>query len=156
MLNPLLSNALRLRVTAALNDVVNQAAAARQMTVSAWLRHAARTCAALEGFDIPVSLRPCAGDPEWALVQMGDPSRIVRRWSGDDKPDLADASQHPAGYTPSAGDAWLPIEEADTEPFDPALHWRQVPPQYEIVWVYDRLDRVRRLYTVVPKSLEHA
>ncbi|MCA1507944.1 hypothetical protein [Bradyrhizobium sp. NBAIM02] len=49
--------------------------------------------------------------------------------------------------------AWLPIENEDTEPFDPAKHWRLKPLPL-------RLDSTRgivvRTYPVIAKCQEHA
>ncbi|MCG2665883.1 hypothetical protein ACFPFP_02930 [Bradyrhizobium sp. GCM10023182] len=49
------------------------------------------------------------------------------------------------------GGEWLPIENEDNAPFDPALHWRLKPLPLRLDG-----DRVVRVYPVVPKSMEHA
>ncbi|MET4181734.1 hypothetical protein ABIB94_003835 [Bradyrhizobium sp. JR7.2] len=49
------------------------------------------------------------------------------------------------------GGEWLPIENEDNQPFDPALHWRLKPLPLRLDG-----DRVVRVYPVVPKSMEHA
>ena len=120
-----------------------------------WLRSAIRTALAFDGFDLPVTVQPPAGDPEWALVARGEPDRIVQIWCGA-KPDIADRELLAGATTlPGEGDAWVPLENADTEPFDAARHYR-LKPFYEIVAVYDKPDRVRRVYPIVEKSWEHA
>ncbi|RXG85348.1 hypothetical protein EAS61_36470 [Bradyrhizobium zhanjiangense] len=51
------------------------------------------------------------------------------------------------------GGEWFPIENEDTEPFDPAKHWRLKPLPL-------RLDSARgivvRTYPVIAKCMEHA
>lgn len=51
------------------------------------------------------------------------------------------------------GEGWLPVVHVDSEPFDPAIHWR-LAPIYTVVDVYARPDRVVCTYPVVAKSLE--
>ena len=82
---------------------------------------------------------------KYALVS-GD--RIITTRFGV-KPDLADANFHPAGYTPIKGDRWIPVENADSEPFDKKLHWRLKP------HLVIEADRVLCVYPVVAKSWEH-
>jgi hypothetical protein len=49
------------------------------------------------------------------------------------------------------GGVWLPIENEDNQPFDPALHWRLKPLPLRLDG-----DRVVRTYPVVAKCQEHA
>ncbi|RXT48751.1 hypothetical protein [Bradyrhizobium betae] len=53
--------------------------------------------------------------------------------------------------TPDDRGEWFPIENEDSQPFDPVLHWRLKPLPL-------RLDgeRVVRVYPVVPKTMEYA
>ncbi|WP_063685991.1 hypothetical protein [Bradyrhizobium stylosanthis] len=46
------------------------------------------------------------------------------------------------------GGEWLPIENEDDQPFDPALHWRLKPLPLRLDG-----DRVVRVYPVVPKPV---
>lgn len=48
------------------------------------------------------------------------------------------------------GRTWLPVKHFDSEPFDPALHWRLKP----ILAI--EADHVRCEYPVVPKTVEIA
>jgi hypothetical protein len=83
---------------------------------------------------------------QYALVS-GD--QILTTWNGA-KPDLTDANFHPAGYVPTNGDRWIPIENEDSEPFTTKLHWR-LKPNYRV-----EADRVARIYPVVLKGWEFA
>jgi hypothetical protein len=110
----------------------------------------------LEGIDLttPQATRP--GSLEWALVATGDPDRIVTRCRADNKPDIADRDYWPAGYTPRRLDAWVPVENCDSQPaFNEETCWR-LNPSMEIVSEYGIPHCVRRIYPVVPKSLEFA
>lgn len=49
------------------------------------------------------------------------------------------------------GGVWLPIENEDNQPFDPALHWRLQPLPLRLDG-----DRVVRTYPVIAKCQEHA
>ncbi|WOH66179.1 hypothetical protein [Bradyrhizobium sp. BWA-3-5] len=49
------------------------------------------------------------------------------------------------------GGVWLPIENEDNQPFDPALHWRLKPLPLRLDG-----DRVVRTYPVIAKCQEHA
>jgi hypothetical protein len=46
---------------------------------------------------------------------------------------------------------WLPVENEDSEPFDPAKHWRGKPLPLRVDG-----ERVVRTYPIVPKTMEHA
>lgn len=139
------SDVLSLRLSPDVTALIAQAAAARGQRPAEWHRQAIRTQLALEGFDLTVAVRPAAGDPEWALVQVGDPDLIVTIRHSGDKPDAG-----------PAGSVWVPVENCDSEPgFDLATHWR-LKPSLEIVSVYATPDRVRRVYPIVLKNWEHA
>lgn len=134
--------------------LVDRAATARGMSHSEYVRQAARVALQLDGHDL-AAIAPrdagalynvIAGQRSYALVSAG---RVLVETSRlDDMPDHADANHHPAGYVPAVGDRWLPVEYADSEPFDLASHWRMAP--------IDKVeaDRVVRTFPVVPKSLE--
>jgi len=50
---PVQSNDLKVRLSPQLRDAISEAATARGMTASAWVRQAAMTCAVLEGVMFP-------------------------------------------------------------------------------------------------------
>ena len=50
---PMQSDAMKVRIKPTLRDAISEAAAARGMSASAWLRHAAMTVAMLEGVMFP-------------------------------------------------------------------------------------------------------
>lgn len=56
-------------------------------------------------------------------------------------------------FQPASDDRgeWLPIENEDSTPLDPAKHWRLAPLPLRVDGA-----RVVRTYPVVVKSLEHA
>jgi hypothetical protein len=149
------SDVLTVRIDPQINRMITAAAVARGTRPAEWTRQAIRTALQLDGFDLPVAVRAPAGDPEWALVSRGNPDRIVTIQHGGDKPDIANMDYWPRNYVAGADDEWVPLENADTEPFDAARHYR-LKPFYEIVAVYDKPDRVRRVYPIVLKSWEHA
>ena len=122
------SEVISLRVSPALNEMIDQAAAKHGTKSAAWLRRAIRTSLAFDGFDMTPVVRPSTGTPRWALVARGERDRILLIQHGDKCPDISDVGHHPAGYVPSEGDVWVPVEDADTEAFDPDRHWRLVPP----------------------------
>ncbi|MCK1742217.1 hypothetical protein IVA80_15435 [Bradyrhizobium sp. 139] len=107
-------------------ELLKAAAERKGVTVSAYLRSLADAALVAEGFPV--------GEQQYCLVRGGE---LVA-----------------TGFKPSKdedGGVWLPIENEDNQPFDPAQHWRLKPLPL-------RLDgeRVVRVYPVVPKSMEHA
>lgn len=122
-------------------SLVEQAAQARGMSHSEWLRQAARTALQLDGFD-PAAIAPrdagalydsLEGQQRYAMVEG---ERIVFMSYHEAKPD--------------DGRDWRPVAHEDSESFDIDRHWRLTP--------VDRIeaDRVVVTYPVVLKSLEHA
>jgi hypothetical protein len=109
-------------------DLLRVAAERKGLTVSAYLRSLADAALASEGFPV--------GEQQYCLVRGGE---------------LISTSFKPA-KDPDGGE-WLPIENEDTEPFNPALHWRLKPLPL-------RLDSARgivvRTYPVIAKCQEHA
>ena len=148
------SDTLSLRLSPEVSAAVAQVAAARLQRPAEWYRQAIRMGLALEGIDMTTRQVASGKAPEWALVQVGESDRIVNTWHGA-KPDIGDSDYWPAGYEPGPHDAWVPIENVDTQPFDAARHWR-LKPTMEVISVYATPTAVRRVYPVVPKSLEHA
>jgi hypothetical protein len=149
------SDVLKLRLSPEVTAAVAQAAASRGQRPAEWHRAAIRMALRLEGCDMTTAHAARAGDPEWALVAIGDPDRIVAMCRADNKPDITDRSYWPAGYTPGRLDAWVRVENCDSQPFDEAKHWREKP-RLEIVATYGIPDRVRRVYPIVEKNWEHA
>lgn len=107
-------------------DLLKALADRRGVGLSNLLRSLADAALASEGFPV--------GEQQYCLVRGGE---------------LVSTSFKPA-KDPDGGE-WLPIENEDNQPFDPALHWRLKPLPL-------RLDgeRVVRTYPVVAKSQEHA
>lgn len=107
-------------------DLLKAVADRRGMRLSTLLRSLADSALASEGFPV--------GEQQYCLVRDGE--LITTSFKPAKEPD---------------GGEWLPIENEDNQPFDPALHWRLKPLPL-------RLDgeRVVRVYPVVPKSMEHA
>jgi len=120
-------------------DLLRAVADRKGLSLTMLLRSLADSALASEGFPV--------GEREWALVANGT-VRLITRGA---KPDLADSSHHPAGYSPVDGDVWLPIVNADSESFDTAQHYRLPPLPLRVDG-----ERVVRVYPVVPKSWEHA
>lgn len=114
-------------------DLLKAAAERKGLSASAYLRSIADAALASEGFPV--------GEQQYCLVHGGE--LIATSF----KPAKADIDR-------LGGDAaWLPVENEDTEPFDPAKHWRMKPLPL-------RLDTARgivvRTYPVIAKCQEHA
>lgn len=109
-------------------DLLKAAAERKGLPVAAYLRSITDAALASEGFSI--------GEQQYCLVRGGE---------------LISTSFKPA-KDPDGGE-WLPIENEDTEPFDPAKHWRMKPLPL-------RLDAQRgivvRTYPVIAKCMDHA
>ncbi|UPK23875.1 hypothetical protein [Bradyrhizobium sp. 195] len=109
-------------------ELLKAAAERKGLTVSAYLRSIADAALASEGFPV--------GEQQYCLVRGGE--LILTSFKPAKDPD---------------GGEWLPIENEDTEPFDPAKHWRMKPLPL-------RLDAARgvvlRVYPVIAKCQEHA
>jgi len=112
-------------------DLLKVAAERKGLTVSAYLRSIADAALASEGFPV--------GEQQYCLVKDGE------LLATSFKPSKSDIDR-------LGGDAaWLPIENEDNAPFDPAKHWRLKPLPLRLDG-----DRVVRTYPVVVKSMEHA
>ncbi|WP_420971517.1 hypothetical protein [Bradyrhizobium sp. B120] len=112
-------------------DLLRSAAERRGVSVTAFLRSIADAALAADGFPV--------AETQYALVVDGE---VLMH--GD----------HPVmSYRPAADDRgeWLPIENEDSSPFDPAQHWRLKPLPLRVDG-----ERVVRTYPVVSKSQEHA
>ncbi|WGR67837.1 MULTISPECIES: hypothetical protein [unclassified Bradyrhizobium] len=107
-------------------DLLKAAAERKGLTVSAYLRSLADSALASEGFPV--------AEQQYCLVRGGE---------------LIATSFKPA--KDEDGGEWLPIENEDSQPFDPAKHWRLKPLPLRLDG-----DRVVRVYPVVVKSQEHA
>ena len=120
-------------------ETYKAAATRRGLRLSDWLREACDTALKAEGFS--------TGSPEqqWALVADGElvgnhvtfkPHPVAGQFAPGTVPDHA---------------IWLPIENRDSAPFDPAQHWRlkHLPLRVEG-------DVVVREYPVIDKCQEHA
>jgi len=102
-------------------ELLKAAAERKGLTVSAYLRSIADAALASEGFPV--------GEQQYCLVRDGE---------------LIATSFKPA-KDPDGGD-WLPIENEDGEPFDPAKHYRLKPLPLRLDG-----DRVVRVYPIAPK-----
>jgi hypothetical protein len=112
-------------------ELLRAAAERKGLTVSAYLRSITDAALASEGFPV--------GEQQYCLVHNGE---LV---STSFKPSRADIER-------LGGDAaWLPVENEDNQPFDPALHWRLKPLPLRLDG-----DRVVRTYPVIAKCQEHA
>jgi hypothetical protein len=113
-------------------ELLKAAAERKGLTVSAYLRSITDAALASEGFPV--------GEQQYCLVKDGELLCVSF------KPGKADIDR-------VGGGEWLPIENEDNQPFDPALHWRLKPLPL-------RLDSARgivvRTYPVIAKSQEHA
>jgi hypothetical protein len=107
-------------------ELLKAAAERKGLTVSAYLRLLADAALAAEGF--PVT------EQQYCLVIDGELISTSFKPVKDDR-----------------GGEWLPIENEDNQPFDPALHWRLKPLPLRLDG-----DRVVRTYPVVVKSWDHA
>lgn len=107
-------------------DLLKALAERKGMGLSTLLRSLADAALASEGFPV--------GEQQYCLVRGGELIMTSFKPAKDDQ-----------------GGVWLPVENDDNQPFDPALHWRLKPLPL-------RLDgeRVIRIYPVVPKSMVYA
>ena len=109
-------------------ELLKAAAERKGLSVAAYLRSITDAALASEGFSV--------GEQQYCLVIDGELIATSFKPSKDDR-----------------GGEWLPIENEDTEPFDPAKHWRLKPLPL-------RLDANRgivvRTYPVIEKCQEHA
>jgi hypothetical protein len=131
---------MKMHLSPALKSLVDRAAAARGCSVSQWTRDAFATALALAGID-PVAEDAGAlydsqdGQARYALVKDG---QIIHMGYHDAKPE-----------------GWIPVVHEDSEPFDPARHWR-LKPYFNIVDHGGTPVRVICSFPVVLKSREHA
>lgn len=107
-------------------DLLKAVADRRGMGLSTLLRSLADSALASEGFPV--------GEQQYCLVRNGE--LVTTGFKPAKDPD---------------GGVWLPIENEDNQPFDPAQHWRLKPLPLRLDG-----DRVVRTYPVVAKSQEHA
>jgi len=179
------SNTLRIRLQPQLCDAIIDAAVARGMTASAWMRHAAMTVAMLEGALFPdvrvdgkrryarieggavVDIRYIADQAE-ILPNWSDPMDSTNSRSAGTLYDRVEGLQRFAridgdqikgiGYhdaKPDDGNVYVPVIHEDSEPIDLATHWR-LAPHYTLIYVAGVPDHVICTYPVVAKSWEHA
>lgn len=112
-------------------DLLRAAAERKGLSLTMLMRSLADSAVASEGFPV--------AEQQYCLVKDGE---LI---STSFKPSRADIER-------LGGDAaWLPVENEDNAPFDPALHYRLKPLPLRLDG-----DRVVRVYPVVPKSMEHA
>lgn len=130
------SEALTVQVQPGFRSLIDTAALRVGSKPTEWARQALTEALRAAGFDPAASL----AQQQYALVAAGE---IVRSPRGVEI----------LSYDPVPDDrgAWLPIENQDTEPFDPAQHWRLKPGALRVEGA-----RVIRPYQVVAKSQEHA
>ncbi|QOG17912.1 hypothetical protein [Bradyrhizobium sp. SEMIA] len=105
-------------------DLLRAAAERKGLTVSAYLRSIADAALASEGFPV--------AEQQYCLVIDGELISTSFKPTKDER-----------------GGEWLPVENEDNQPFDPALHYRLKPLPLRLDG-----DRVVRVYPVVLK--EHA
>jgi hypothetical protein len=138
---------VQFRVPEVLSGMIESAADKHLQSKSEYIRQSVLTALSADGFD-PAAIPPRDagslynvqdGKRRYALV---DGDRLIT-WTDyvAEKPDAAAAAPH-------EGAAWLPLEYEDSEPFDPALHWRGHPE------IRIEPDRVVRTYPIIVKSLE--
>jgi hypothetical protein len=98
----------------------------------------------LDGFD-PMTLPP--RDAGTLYDAHSDGKRRFAR--------IEDGEIKSVGYYEAAPDdrVWVPVLHEDSEPFDPAKHYR-LTPHYTLVSEYATPVRVVVTYPVVPKSME--
>ena len=147
------SNSVTVRCQPEVTALVERAAQRRGQKPSEYVRQALLTGLRLDGFD-PADIAPRDagslynvtpdGRRKYAIVSAG--RMLVDTLPLAECPDIADANHYPAGYVPADGDRWVPIEYEDSQPFDPAEHYRLAPMQRI------EADRVVRTYPVIPKS----
>jgi hypothetical protein len=132
---------VQFRVPDSFSDAIDAAASKRLTTKSEYVRQTLLRELRLDGFELAATAPRDAGSLynvtadglQWALVT----GETIRAWHrSHDRP--ADEQ----------GGIWLPVEYRDSEPFDPALHWRGTPE------TRNEGDKVTRTYPVIIKSLE--
>lgn len=154
------------------------------MTASAWMRHAAMTVAILEGVLFPdvrtdgkrryarieggaiLDVRYIADEPE--TVPMENSHSVTSRSAGALYDRDTEGRQRFAridgdqikgiGYHDDRtgdGNVYVPVVHEDSEPFDPATHWR-LAPHYTLVEVAGAPDSVICTYPIVAKGWEQA
>ena len=127
--------------------ILKATAAEQHTTVSAYVRLAVMEKLTRDGADI--STAPDAGTlydvvPEgrqWALVEGGQVLSYGAAYRNS-PPPVDRPTQR-----------WLPVVYEDSEPFDPAKHWRVPHAQGDVVI---RDDVVVRTFVIVPKEAAHA
>ncbi|MGY3240561.1 hypothetical protein ACVMAJ_007451 [Bradyrhizobium sp. USDA 4448] len=113
-------------------DLLRVVAERKGLSLTMLMRSLADSAVASEGFAV--------AEQQYALVSNGELVKPARGdWAVTFKPEHDDRGE------------WLPIENEDSQPFDPAQHWRLKPLPLRLDG-----DRVVRVYPVVPKSMEHA
>ena len=119
---------LSIRCSEAFPALVRRAAVRRGIKEAEWLRSAVAASLKAEGYDP-------AQETEYALVSNGE---FVQGRHG------AVSTFRPA---PDDRGEWVPIETEDSQPFDPAQHWRLHPLPLKMEG-----GRVVRVYPVVLQS----
>jgi hypothetical protein len=117
---------LQARCDPALFAQAERAAKVRGVSHAEYVRHGVRTVLQADGFDPAAVAGRDAGSlydfmeegRVWAFVVSGEIKTVSRRLP--EKPAAEHALPHVSG-------TWLPVEHEDSQPFDPALHWRLAP-----------------------------
>lgn len=113
---------------------VDKAAAAKLMKPAEYIRRALVDRLQADGVLLPPAAEELSRGQQYALVAPGGNVLATSfRIAADDRGQ------------------WLPIENEDMQPFDPAQHWRLKPLALRVDG-----ERVVRTYPVVAKSQEHA
>lgn len=127
-------NLLQARCPQTLPPIIERAAQSQCMTASEYIRRSVVERLLLDGFKIDIEPQ------QYALVENGSLALV----GPANNRRIAIVTQLDEGDTRT----WLPVENEDSEPFDPKRHWR-LAPTYRVDG-----DRVVRTYPVIPKSLE--
>ena len=117
-------------------ETYKAAASRRGLRLSDWLREAADSALKAEGFSTG------SAETQWALAAGGEIFGTTFRPKA-----VADEGFAPGTVPDDA--VWLPIENRDSEPFDPAKHWRLKPLPLRVEG-----DVVVREYPITLKTLE--
>jgi hypothetical protein len=127
-------NLLQARCPKTLPRIIERAAQSQCMTASEYIRRSVVERLLHDGFKIDIEPQQYALVENGAVAIVGPANN--RRIAIATKLDEGDPR------------TWLPVENEDSEPFDPARHWRLAPTY--------RVDgyRVVRTYPVIPKSME--
>lgn len=138
------STALQIVISEQARGLIAEAAQEAGCKSSTWARQKLYEALRASGRDpvaVPKSGTTTPGVMQWAIVE-GD---SVRSFGGAERVSTV-ADKHMAEPLP-AGQRWLPVEYEDSEPFDPAKHYRltPLPPRVDG-------DRVVRVYPVVAKE----